>query len=191
MKKKIIVVCLIVVISIIIIFIVGYRNNLKTKSDNNNFFSASEEIKKDNIDGKFENEESKVESEVTNKNTAMEVIPPKTNNTEQTELQTNKPKANVENKQKDILPKQDIPKEYPKNEIKKEPTQTPQPTPKPEDDQEYKKLLVTVEYVTEKEAMDVGFAKSFEDTVNILGFNCVEVIYKGKVLGYKVVYKYK
>ena len=30
------------------------------------------------------------------------------------------------------------------------------------------------------------FEKAFADTVNILGFSCQEIIYKGEVLGYKL-----
>lgn len=53
-------------------------------------------------------------------------------------------------------------------------------------DEEYEKLLKEVEYVTYDECMKAGFDIAFSDTVNILGFDPVEIIYKGKVIGYKL-----
>ena len=44
----------------------------------------------------------------------------------------------------------------------------------------------SLEYATYDECQKAGFEKAFSDTVNILGFSCQEVIYKGKVLGYKL-----
>lgn len=53
-------------------------------------------------------------------------------------------------------------------------------------DDEYEKLLKEVEYATYDECMKAGFDIAFSDTVNILGFDPVEIIYKGKVIGYKL-----
>lgn len=53
-------------------------------------------------------------------------------------------------------------------------------------DDEYEKLLKEVEYATYDECMKSGFDIAFSDTVNILGFDPVEIIYKGKVIGYKL-----
>ena len=53
-------------------------------------------------------------------------------------------------------------------------------------DKELEKLKKQVEYATYEECQKAGFEKAFSDTVNILGFSCQEVIYKGKVLGYKL-----
>ena len=43
-----------------------------------------------------------------------------------------------------------------------------------------------MEYDTYEECQKAGFEKAFADTVNILGFSCQEIIYKGEVLGYKL-----
>ena len=51
---------------------------------------------------------------------------------------------------------------------------------------EYERLLKEVEYATYDECMKAGFEIAFSDTVNILGFDPIEVIYKGQVLGYKL-----
>lgn len=53
-------------------------------------------------------------------------------------------------------------------------------------DEELEKLKKQVEYATYEECQKAGFEKALSDTVNILGFSCQEVIYKGKVLGYKL-----
>ena len=52
--------------------------------------------------------------------------------------------------------------------------------------EELEKLKKQVEYATYEECQKAGFEKAFSDTVNILGFSCQEVIYKDKVLGYKL-----
>ena len=57
-------------------------------------------------------------------------------------------------------------------------------------DLEYENLLKQVEYSTYDECMDIGFEKALEDTVNILGFSCPYIAYKGKVIGYKLQLNY-
>ena len=47
-----------------------------------------------------------------------------------------------------------------------------------------------VEYATYDECLKAGFEIAFSDTVNILGFDPIEVIYKGKVIGYKLKINY-
>ena len=59
-------------------------------------------------------------------------------------------------------------------------------TPVPQVDEEYERLKKQVEYATYEECQKAGFEKAFADTVNILGFSCQEIIYKGEVLGYKL-----
>ena len=59
-------------------------------------------------------------------------------------------------------------------------------TPVPQVDEEYERLKKQVEYTTYEECQKAGFEKAFADTVNILGFSCQEIIYKGEVLGYKL-----
>lgn len=76
-----------------------------------------------------------------------------------------------------IETKQEVVEEKPQEEIIVEEKQV---------DDEYEKLLKEVEYATYDECMKAGFDIAFSDTVNILGFDPVEIIYKGKVIGYKL-----
>lgn len=57
-------------------------------------------------------------------------------------------------------------------------------------DEEYERLLKEVEYATYDECLKAGFEIAFSDTVNILGFDPIEVIYKGKTIGYKLKINY-
>lgn len=57
-------------------------------------------------------------------------------------------------------------------------------------DEEYERLMKEVEYATYDECMKAGFEIAFSDTVNILGFDPIEIIYKGKVIGYKLKINY-
>lgn len=57
-------------------------------------------------------------------------------------------------------------------------------------DLEYENLLKKVEYSTYDECMNIGFEKALEDTVNILGFSCPYIAYKGKIIGYKLQLNY-
>lgn len=58
--------------------------------------------------------------------------------------------------------------------------------PKVEQDPEYLRLLKQVEYKTYEEAMEAGFAVAEKDTVNIAGFSCPYIVYKGQILGYRL-----
>lgn len=58
--------------------------------------------------------------------------------------------------------------------------------PKVEQDPEYLRLLSQVEYKTYEEAMKAGFAVAEKDTVNIAGFSCPYIVYKGQILGYRL-----
>lgn len=53
-------------------------------------------------------------------------------------------------------------------------------------DKEYEMLKAQIEYSTYEECMNAGFEIALSDTVNILGFDPIEIIYKGKVIGYKL-----
>ena len=55
---------------------------------------------------------------------------------------------------------------------------------------EYENLLKQVEYSTYDECMDIGFEKALEDTINILGFSCPYIAYKGEIIGYRLVLNY-
>ena len=57
-------------------------------------------------------------------------------------------------------------------------------------DLEYENLLKQVEYSTYDECMDIGFEKALEDTINILGFSCPYIAYKGEIIGYRLQLNY-
>lgn len=85
--------------------------------------------------------------------------------------------SSSEKVESEIETKQEIVEDKPQEEIIVEEKQV---------DDEYEKLLKEVEYATYDECMKAGFDIAFSDTVNILGFDPVEIIYKGKVIGYKL-----
>ena len=53
-------------------------------------------------------------------------------------------------------------------------------------DYELENLLKQVEYSTYEECMQMGFTKNLEDTINIFGFSCPYIVYKGQILGYRL-----
>lgn len=72
------------------------------------------------------------------------------------------------------------------NEQEESTTVVPKEEQIPPVDEELEILKKQVEYATYEECQKAGFEKAFSDTVNILGFSCQEVIYKGQILGYKL-----
>jgi len=57
-------------------------------------------------------------------------------------------------------------------------------------DEEYERLMSLVEYETYEECMADGFAIHEQDTVNIYGFSCPYIAYKGKAIGYRLKLEY-
>lgn len=53
-------------------------------------------------------------------------------------------------------------------------------------DEELENLKKQVEFPTYDECMKVGFDTALEDTINILGFSCPYIVYKGQILGYRL-----
>lgn len=131
---------------------------------------SQKEIEKSEVVSQ-QKQEQKSKSE--NKTSAKEEV--KSNNTQQTESNTSTP---VE---KDVEKEQEIIEEKPQEEVKEEIV-----VEEKQVDEEYERLLKEVEYATYDECMKAGFEIAFSDTVNILGFDPIEVIYKGQVLGYKL-----
>mgnify|MGYP003398807018 FL=1 len=87
--------------------------------------------------------------------------------------------------EKVIEKEQEIIEEKPQEEVKEEIV-----VEEKQVDEEYERLLKEVEYATYDECLKAGFEIAFSDTVNILGFDPIEVIYKGKVIGYKLKINY-
>lgn len=53
-------------------------------------------------------------------------------------------------------------------------------------DAELEELKKQVEFSTYDECMQIGFDTALKDTINILGFSCPYIVYKGQILGYRL-----
>lgn len=127
------------------------------------------------------NEEPKIEHIIENKKETIKeekVIKEETSkDTNNSMIKPTKEKENIINKEEDSKP--EITNEDEKNEVEVEKV-----------DLEYENLLKQVEYTTYDECMDIGFEKALEDTINILGFSCPYIAYKGKIIGYRLQLNY-
>ena len=141
----------------------------ETTTETKSVISQKETEKSEVVSQQKQEQKSKNE----NKTSAKEEV--KSNNTQQQETNTSKPvEKEVEKEQEKVEEK---PQEEVEEKIVVEEKQV---------DEEYERLLKEVEYATYDECMKAGFEIAFSDTVNILGFDPIEVIYKGQVLGYKL-----
>ena len=141
----------------------------ETTTETKSVISQKETEKSEVVSQQKQEQKSKNE----NKTSAKEEV--KSNNTQQQETNTSKP---VE---KEVEKEQEIVEEKPQEEVEEEIV-----VEEKQVDEEYERLLKEVEYATYDECMKAGFEIAFSDTVNILGFDPIEVIYKGQVLGYKL-----
>lgn len=204
MKKTIFVIAIIIAISFVVVW--GFemkKMQIESIEENYEEMEVITENVKDFAEVEFEEEQQETTEETTtetesvisqketeksevvsqqkqeqksgneNKTSAKEEV--KSNKTQQTETNTSTP---VE---KDVEKEQEIIEEKPKEEVKEEIV-----VEEKQVDEEYERLLKEVEYATYDECMKAGFEIAFSDTVNILGFDPIEVIYKGQVLGYKL-----
>lgn len=139
-------------------------------------------------------EECKTETKpVENKKTSViqnskqeKVVEKETNNQQNNSSSVKKESNPQINTQKNIVVEQ-------REEVKQEVYEQPKnDTVKQEIvvDAELERLKAQVEYATYDSCMEVGFEKSLEDTVGILGFSCQYIAYKGEVLGYKLILNY-
>lgn len=145
----------------------------ETTAETESVISQKETEKSEVVSQQKQEQKSKNE----NKTSAKEEV--KSNNTQQTESNTSTPVEKVIEKEQEII--EEKPQEEVKEEIVVEEKQV---------DEEYERLLKEVEYATYDECLKAGFEIAFSDTVNILGFDPIEVIYKGKVIGYKLKINY-
>ena len=141
----------------------------ETTTETKSVISQKETEKSEVVSQQKQEQKSKNE----NKTSAKEEV--KSNNTQQQETNTSKP---VE---KEVEKEQEIVEEKPQEEVEEKIV-----VEEKQVDEEYERLLKEVEYATYDECMKAGFEIAFSDTVNILGFDPIEVIYKGQVLGYKL-----
>ena len=145
----------------------------ETTTETESVISQKETKKSEVVSQQKQEQKSKNE----NKTSAKEEV--KSNNTQQIESNTSIP---VE---KEVEKEQEIIEEKPQEEVKEEVI-----VEEKQVDEEYERLLKEVEYATYDECLKAGFEIAFSDTVNILGFDPIEVIYKGKVIGYKLKINY-
>ena len=145
----------------------------ETTTETESVISQKETEKSEVVSQQKQEQKSKNE----NKTSAKEED--KSNNTQQTESNTSTSVEKVIEKEQEII--EEKPQEEVKEEIVVEEKQV---------DEEYERLLKEVEYATYDECLKAGFEIAFSDTVNILGFDPIEVIYKGKVIGYKLKFNY-
>ena len=124
--------------------------------------------------------QEETKSNSTNKTEKVEKIPEETKqneNKQQEKIQQNDTKNDIEEEQIKVV-------EETKQVEKVEQEE------KTEVDEEYERLMKQVEYATYEECLQAGFDIALTDTVNILGFDPVEIIYKGEVIGYKLKIRY-
>ena len=143
------------------------------------------EVKENNSQDKDEEVSKPVEKEITSviQNSKEEkVVKNETSNKTNSvsKIQTESKEQNNDQKNVIVEQKQEV-KEQPKEETIKQEIVI---------DAELERLKAQVEYATYDSCMEVGFEKSLEDTVGILGFSCQYIAYKGEVLGYKLILNY-
>lgn len=141
------------------------------------------EVKENNSQDEDEEVSKPVEKEITSviQNSKEEkVVKNETSNKTNSvsKIQTESKEQNNDQKNVIVEQKQEV-KEQPKEETIKQEIVI---------DAELERLKSQVEYATYDSCMEVGFEKSLEDTVGILGFSCQYIAYKGEVLGYNLVW---
>lgn len=143
------------------------------------------EVKENNPQEKDEELSKPVEKEITSviQNSKEEKVvkkEPSNKTNSVSKIQTESKEQNNDQKNVVVEQKQEV-KEQPKEEIVKQEIVV---------DAELERLKAQVEYATYDSCMEVGFEKSLEDTVGILGFSCQYIAYKGEILGYKLILNY-
>lgn len=206
MKKIVLITFLVIVIGGSSVVAIKFAKQETSNSDVYEEIAKEEKIE-DNIVSEFY-EESVVEEEkvvenkketTSTKQVQEDVVvqkETKSNSTNKTEKINKIPEENKqsENKQQEIIRQNDTKSdiEEKQEEVVEESKQVEkvEQEKKPEVDEKYERLMKQVEYATYEECLQAGFDIALTDTVNILGFDPVEIIYKGKVIGYKLKIRY-
>ena len=126
-----------------------------------------------------------------NKTETIKEIKPKDENSNKSSSIQNKSEVDIQQNESVEKPKVDekveeVPKVTEKVEEKPQTTETA--TDKV--DKDYIYWSSQVDYATYQECFDAGMKEAMKDTVNILGFDCREIYYGGKILGYKLILRY-
>lgn len=193
--KKIFIVFVVFLVSVVGI---SFKLVNQQESENDDVNQKELEVITDNVEDITEVENKQSEEEITEETTEKtesvvsqkEIKKVETNTSNDNEHNqnhsTSKSENLVEKEQKAISSEKVESKTESKQEVVEEKPQEEIIVDEKQVDEEYEKLLKEVEYVTYDECMKAGFDIAFSDTVNILGFDPVEIIYKGKVIGYKL-----
>ena len=211
MKKKIFIIA--GIIAITFLMILGFETKTMQKNSIEETQKEMEVIAEDvkditkiEVEQKQQENTEKTTTETTTKTESVisqkETQKSEVSNAQQQEQNSNKTTSVKENvvKQEPKKEQEDVPKKVEeKVEVKEEIIEDkPQEETSEENvveeeklvDEEYERLMKEVEYATYDECMKAGFEIAFSDTVNILGFDPIEIIYKGKVIGYKLKINY-
>lgn len=181
MKKIAVVIILVFLIAIGVAIYALNRENAKieleeTSEIEENMETVNETENEETSNGVTEEKQEEQENEETQRNVEKQTTITSKEETEQsvkTEQSENKSQVQEESVATQTSPTTSNAQE----EIQEQTSQV---------DEEYEKLKKQVEYDTYEECQKAGFEKALADTVNILGFSCQEIIYKGEVLGYKL-----
>lgn len=147
------------------------ENTTETTTETESIISEETNAKKQEISQNNINQDLKVnKNQKTKVDKKQEVIDTKKDTSTSSNSITDNSKVEIEEKKEEIVEQPEVVVE--------------------EVDKEYERLMSQVEYKTREECMNAGFAIALTDTVNILGFDPVEIIYKGKVIGYKLKINY-
>lgn len=188
MKKIFILFGVLAFVSVSTVYLVENVNKIKVPEE----ISDNEVLEKEQIEEISQtNENGQIKNELSSEVQEQEVKEQESVKHD-TITQSNSSKDNSKI-EKIELPKKEQTKEPPiisskeesKQESENKQEQIVEETPKkPEIDEEYERLKAQVQYSTYEECMNAGFEIALSDTVNILGFDPIEIIYKGKVIGY-------
>ena len=198
MKIKILVISFITILTIGIIVGLNFLKEDKTKGTldkSNSNTKMEEKIKeKDSLNEK----ENKIifsdsEKQEDNDNESIQESKP------DLKEETKETKPVIKENQKPVIKEETKPviKEEPKQEEVKPLVPKPDPVvpeikePEEEIDYGYIEAMKEVEYATEQECLDAGFEKAFNDADNVISFDVRELYYGGKIIGYKLILRYK
>lgn len=190
--KKIIILSIIVVASIVGVFSIPKEQKSiisSTSNETQNSELEMEEVKDVESVGKIE-----ITQEKPKETKKAELVVSKEKNEQPKEVddsfvdvkKENKTQSSTNSEKKIDVKEQETHQEKKDIQVEIEKPKIVEEKKSSEEDFEYQNLMKQVEYSTYNECMKAGFDIAFSDTVNILGFDPIEIIYKGQILGYKL-----
>jgi len=146
-----------------------------------------------NEDHKIEVKESSTNKEEEKQNTSIQENISSNNNKEETKKDNNNETSNNTIVDNNVVEKEDNSSEETNTDVvenKQEEIKEETNNDTEVIDEEYERLMSLVEYETYEECMADGFAIHEQDTVNIYGFSCPYIAYKGRAIGYRLKLEY-